>query len=61
MKQNDSCKIEVPVPPDANLDQIQEAVVDALRSSFTDLTHCRNTDAQAITINIKFKMPEAAT
>ena len=58
MKENDSCKIRVPVPRDANLDQIQKAVADALQSSFTDLTHCRNTK---ITIDVKFNMREAAT
>jgi len=55
MNENDSCVIEVPVPLDANPDQIKKAVDDALKSKLTDLTDCKNTRAQTITINVKFK------
>lgn len=49
MEQNDSCEITVPVPPDADVDQIEKAIDEKLKSRFTDLRDCKE-----ITIHIKF-------
>jgi hypothetical protein len=51
---DNSCKIEVAVPSDAKLEQVQKAIDDALRSQWTDLTKCRETGAKAIIISSKF-------
>jgi hypothetical protein len=57
MNPNDSCEIEVRVPPDASLEQVQKAIDDKLRSKWTDLARCRTTGDKVIIISSKFDKP----
>jgi len=57
MENNKPCVVEVQLSPDANVDEVERAINDALRSRWTDLSRCKKTSDEQITINVKFIKP----
>jgi hypothetical protein len=51
---DDSCKIEVEVPPGASREKIEHEIREKLKTEWTELSRCKDT---TITITIKHSTP----